>query len=84
MPSGFWVNPQASFEAGSLTDNGTKHNLSAFAIGAQIGYQWAWASGFTLDLGIGPNYVTMNSSDYDFETGSGIMPAATLAIGFAF
>lgn len=84
VPSGFWVNPQASFEAGSLTDNGTKHSLSAFAIGAQIGYQWAWASGFTLDLGIGPNYVTMNSSDYDFETGSGIMPAATLAIGFAF
>lgn len=84
IPSGFWVTPQASFEAGSLTDNGVKHSITAFAIGAQVGYQWAWSSGFTLDLGIGPNYAVMNSGDYVLETSSGIIPAATLAIGFAF
>lgn len=80
IPSGFWVTPQLSFEVGSMEFNGTKESISAFAIGAQIGYQWAWKNGFTLDLGIGPSYAALNSSD----ALSGIIPTGTIAIGFAF
>lgn len=84
VPSGFWVTPQASFEFGSIKDNGNTHSFTAFAIGAEVGYQWAWKNGFTLDLGIGPNYTIMNASDYELETTSGIVPSLTLAIGYAF
>lgn len=84
VPSGFWVTPQAGFEFGSIKDDGDTYSMTAFSVGAEVGYQWAWRNGFTLDLGIGPNYVFMNTGDYESGTLSGITPSLTLAIGYAF
>lgn len=83
VPGGFYINPQVQFATGSVTDDdGEKLSASTFGFGAEIGYQWVWESGFVLDLGIGPMYTTAKGeSDEDL---SGIMPSATLAIGFAF
>lgn len=83
VPSGFNITPQVTFAFGSVTnDADEKISASTIAFGAEIGYQWAWESGFVLDLGIGPMY-TMAQGGGD-EDLSGIMPSATLAIGYAF
>ena len=83
VPSGFYVNPQASFGFGNVEND---VNFTTFSLGAELGYQWAWESGFTLDLGLGPNYTSV-SGDVDnvgFDSTGGILPSATLAIGYAF
>lgn len=80
VPRGFYVTPEASFGFGKYDTN----SVTAFGIGAELGYQWIW-SGFTLDLGIGPMYKIVNGiSDGSSNSTSGIGPAATLAIGYAF
>lgn len=83
IPTGFYVNPQAGLSFGSTEGD---VGFTTIQIGAELGYQWAWESGFTLDLGIGPNY-TIISGDVDnvgFNSTSGILPSATLAVGYAF
>lgn len=86
VPSGFYVNPQASFSFGSVADdNDVMVSANAFGIGAELGYQWAWESGFVLDLGIGPMYnFASASSGNDVGSIDGFFPSATLAIGYAF
>jgi hypothetical protein len=85
VPGGFYINPQVAFAFGSLT-NVLDEEISANTIGfgAELGYQWAWPSGFVLDLGIGPMYTFATGGGPDAETITGIMPSATLAIGYAF
>lgn len=86
VPSGFYINPQAALGFGGASSGDSDANFSTFSLGFELGYQWAWASGFTLDLGIGPNYTTISGDvdNVDFEKTSGILPAGTIAIGFAF
>lgn len=84
VPGGFYICPQAQFAFGSVTDdNGDKYSANSMGFGAEIGYQWVWESGFVLDLGIGPMYTNV-SGDGDSEGVKGILPSATLAIGYAF
>lgn len=90
VPSGFYVNPEASFSIGSVNmdyygePGSTQSGISIFGIGAELGYQWAWSSGFTLDLGIGPMYRFVTGETNGFSRTNGISPAATVAVGFAF
>jgi hypothetical protein len=85
VPGGFYVNPQASFSFGSVYDeNDVATSGSTIGVGAELGYQWVWESGFVLDLGIGPMYTFVNSDEADLEVDSGFLPSATLAIGYAF
>ena len=79
VPSGFWLTPQASVAFGK-SDNTT---ITSFSVGAEIGYQWVMKNGFTVDLGIGPNYALI-AGDNTLETTSGVVPSLTLAIGYAF
>jgi hypothetical protein len=85
VPSGLYVNPQIGFSFGSVED----FNYNAFAIGAEIGYQWAWDSGVVLDLGIGPN-ITILGGDYDnidFDVdgdNTAVLPSVTIALGYAW
>ncbi len=85
IPSGFYINPQAVFMYGGITDeyDGTTYSATTLGFGAELGYQWVWESGFTLDLGLGPSY-TRASGNNGGEGVSGILPSATIAIGFAF
>ena len=86
VPSGFYVNPQIGFQSGSADDD---LSYSAFNIGAEIGYQIAYESGFVLDFGIGPNFTSL-SGDYedisftDDGSATTIVPSLTVAIGYAF
>ena len=83
VPNGFYVNPQASFAFGSIKDtDGTSYSATNFGIGAELGYQWVWSSGFTLDLGIGPMYNFVSSDSG--SAANGFAPSMTLAIGYAF
>jgi hypothetical protein len=81
VPTGFYVQPQVSAGFGS--------GFYTLGIGAELGYQWAWESGFVLDLGIGPQYTYLNFDEGDNDLGfdddaGGILPAFTLAIGYAW
>ena len=83
VPAGLYINPQVSVNFGSVDD----FNYNAFSIGAEVGYQWVWESGVVLDLGIGPNYITLSGNDVDsidFDNDGGVFPSATIAIGYNF
>ncbi len=84
VPGGFYINPQAAFSFGKVNDD-TEGNYTASTIGfgAELGYQWVWDSGFVLDLGIGPMYTIAKGGDSENSL-DGIVPSATLAIGYAF
>jgi hypothetical protein len=83
VPGGFYINPQVTFAFGSVTNDANEtYSASTVGFGAELGYQWVWESGFVLDLGIGPMYTSAKGEGDDDL--SGIMPSATLAIGFAF
>lgn len=79
VPSGFWITPQAGLGFGKADGS----FITTISVGAEVGYQWAMKSGFTVDLGIGPNY-SIIAGDTTLETTSGIVPSLTLAIGYAF
>ncbi|MEN8119745.1 MAG: DUF3575 domain-containing protein [Bacteroidota bacterium] len=84
IPSGFYAMPQAKYStAGSGVDK-----IADFSIGAELGYQWAFDSGFALDLGVGPLYhmitVDDNYTGGSNQTDNFIFPTATFAIGYAF
>lgn len=84
VPTGFYVNPQVGFQFGSSDDV----NYGVLSFGAELGYQWAWDSGFVLDLGIGPNFSSL-SGDYediafDESDNTIVLPSVTIAIGYAF
>ncbi len=84
VPGGFYITPQVQFAFGKITDDDDiEYSASTVAFGAEIGYQWVWDSGFVLDLGIGPMYTIAKGGDSENSL-SGIMPSATLAIGYAF
>jgi hypothetical protein len=84
VPGGFCITPQVQFAFGKITDDmDEEYSASTVAFGAEVGYQWVWESGFVLDLGIGPMYTIAKGGDSE-DSLSGIMPSATLAIGYAF
>lgn len=81
VPTGLYVNPKVAYSGGNLDES----KFSLTTMGAEVGYQWAWDSGVTLDLGVGPSYAILgNKDDIDFDNGSGVIPSGTLALGFAF
>lgn len=72
-PRGFYVMPQAGYSFGS--------GNSSIGIGADLGYQWVWDSGFALDVAVGPTY---SLADDDSAFSNGILPRIILAVGYAF
>jgi len=84
VPNGFYVNPEIMLMVGTANSEEQNYGLFVLGIGAELGYQWVWNSGFTLDLGIGPMYSFMKSDSSDLQKTGFFIPMATVAIGFAF
>ncbi len=87
VPGGFYVNPLATYAVGSVKgDDNSRTGISTFALGAEIGYQWVWQSGFALNLGLGPMYTFVSGFNNNQNTNlaNGFVPGMTLAIGYAF
>jgi hypothetical protein len=84
-PEGFYIGPTIGFDFNKTKDTDTKDGatFSLFGIGATVGYQWIWDSGFALELGMGPQYSILagkgdgldDSVDYE-----GVLPR----FGYAF
>lgn len=74
-PRGFYVMPQAGITFGE--------GASAIGIGADLGYQWVWDSGFVLDIGLGPNYY-IGLGDDNISEFDGILPRVIVAVGYAW
>jgi hypothetical protein len=84
-PEGFYIGPQVSYNSlkERITEGESQASVSAFGVGAMLGYQWVWNSGLCLDLGIGPIYQFASES----ETGTsyeGFLPNVTIALGYNF
>jgi len=65
-----------------------KTNYGSLNIGAKAGYQWAFDSGFVIDLNLGAAYSSFKYDDNDgaFSTlkGSGVLPNLGFGLGFSF
>jgi hypothetical protein len=81
-PEGFYIGPQISYN--SLNEKGTDVSVSAFGVGAMLGYQWIWNSGLCLDLGIGPVYQFANEKGGTETSYQGFLPNITIALGWNF
>ncbi|MFZ1257524.1 MAG: DUF3575 domain-containing protein, partial [Saprospiraceae bacterium] len=88
-PEGFYIGPNIGFDINKTKEDGTDNSASfnLFGIGATLGYQWVWDSGFTLELGMGPQYSIFAGKDDNLDTTvdfEGILPRFVFAIGYAF
>jgi TolB-like protein len=86
---GFYLYPNLTFASASAEDDITKDTASAalVAVGATVGYQWAWTSGLALRLGLGALYYSVVSEDGSSNVTlglSGVLPALDASIGWTF
>ncbi|MEM9897166.1 MAG: hypothetical protein AAF789_12430, partial [Bacteroidota bacterium] len=68
-------------------------DLTAFGVGAQIGWNWLLGknNSFMLNLGIGAQYLetslditTGDEGDFSFSRSDGLVPMLNFSIGYAF
>lgn len=80
-PTGFYAAPNFSFTYAN--SNNSTESGNVVGIGAGVGYQWVWNSGFVLDLGAGTQYpiVTVEGQTSNFST---LIPRLTFAVGYNF
>lgn len=84
---GFYIAPNISYNviSGSSEDS---ESISAFSIGALLGWQWFPGDDFAIGLGIGADYYSVSSSgdsDVDFFNSiDGTVPAVRFDIGYAW
>lgn len=80
---GFYLGGSAGFSSGKVLDE----KFNSLKIGARIGNQWVFDSGFVLDIGGGISYRTFNYTnknlDGDLKT-NGIWPGLNISLGYAF
>jgi len=83
VPEGFYIGP--SVGVNFINQKDIDYSATSLGIGATLGYQWIWDSGFVLDLGLGPQYTTVLSESGTSTTSfSGVLPRLSFAIGYAF
>ncbi|WP_119343670.1 hypothetical protein [Facilibium subflavum] len=78
MSSGWLIKPFAGYAYGK--DSGDS-SVGGFMAGAMVSYQWLWDSGFNMQLGVGPMYVSNKGSMFD---SSGVLPTFEFNIGYSF
>lgn len=90
-PEGFYAAPGVNFSTGKVKEDGNsiEAKFNSFGVKGVIGNQWIFNSGFVIDLNGGIQYSNFKYSDNDNSVfnslkGSGIFPALTFAIGYAF
>jgi len=91
---GWYLGAKAGYLAGKVKIDGFgdgetyKTNYGSFNVGAKAGYQWAFDSGFVIDLNLGAAYSSFkyddNSGEFATLKGSGILPNLGFGLGFAF
>jgi hypothetical protein len=99
IPSGFYVMPGIKYnsytadivtyenDGFTIVETTTKATATDFQIGGELGYQWAWSSGFALDLGVGAYNHSLGgeAEGIGFEKiGSFTLPRFSFSIGYAF
>lgn len=79
-PRGFYFAPNFSYL--SLKSEHTK--ITPFSYGALVGWQWFPGDEFAIGLGLGVDYYNLDTSDDDFHTLKGTVPAVRFDIGYAW
>lgn len=84
-PKGVFAGPHAGFNFVSFDDGfDSRTGYSVLRLGGMVGYQGVIGSNFTWEIGIGPSYGIVFSSEelFDDVFGNGILPISTFAIGY--
>ncbi|MDX1684529.1 MAG: DUF3575 domain-containing protein [Saprospiraceae bacterium] len=84
VPEGFYIQPlvYGFLSLEEAEDDFYEYEAEDFGlVGFQLGYQWIWNSGFSVDLGIGPGYRFPEDEYSDFST---INPVFSAMIGYAW
>ncbi len=81
---GFYIAPNLAYNRLHSSEEGD--NLSAFSLGALVGWQWFPGDDFAIGLGIGADYYTgsAKSAGGDLEDYTGFVPAIRFDIGYAW
>ena len=80
FPAGFFVAPEVQYaSAKQKTLNDLSY--SAFAVGAQIGYQWLLGDSFTIEVSGGPAYWSAGGGNNTVAL-SGILPSIGFNLGY--
>ncbi len=81
---GFYVAPNLSYNR--LNSNEEGENLTAFSLGALVGWQWFPGDDFAIGLGIGADYYigSTETTGGELEKYNGFIPAIRFDIGYAW
>jgi hypothetical protein len=85
-----YIYPRALYVRAWATDHdpagSTSATASGFGFATTLGYQWTYVSGFSLRLGGGFAYVTVEGSDDQTRQAriSGLLPAIDASLGWTF
>lgn len=83
IPSGFYLSPKILYNMGGIKRFPIirKMDVEFLGGGIDLGYQWVWDSGFSLNLGVGPFY---NILDIGGSAVVDLAPVVNFTIGYAF
>lgn len=94
--NGWYIGPTLNYAMSEVAytdifDNKGEVRVGAISFGALVGYQSVWDNGFTLDLGLGVQRltipgveITIDNTTYSSDKVSWTIPQLKLAIGYAF
>lgn len=92
--NGFYVSGSLGVGGGRTTytsnNKSMKDNYTAFDIGALIGYQWLFSSGFTIDVNGGASYMSLSYKEDNKMPrpnnvkGSAFLPTLGVGLGYSF
>ena len=87
-PNGFYASPGIGFYSTTIKDGSGSFKGAGAIIKGVVGNQWAWESGFALDLFGGINYFAgskiTGSGGTTYSKFSGALPALGVSLGYAF
>lgn len=85
---GWYGAPVATYSSTKASSGSSDGKLSYLGVGGVAGYQWVFGggdSGFALDLNLGAQYISANTSgDITGTSIEGILPRLGLALGYAW
>lgn len=79
---GFYFAPNVSYNVLESDDSDDK--VTPFSMGVLLGWQWFPGDDFSIGLGLGIDYYSIDTKDDDFNTIDGTVPAVRFDIGYAW
>lgn len=79
---GFYFAPNISYNV--LGSENSDDKVTPFSVGVLLGWQWFPGDDFSIGFGLGVDYYEVDTSDDDFNSVDGTVPAVRFDIGYAW